>query len=1209
MAITPRQGSSRKPILVLNPPRAAAGMRIIVRGADWGVCPVSLSIGEEEVSPARILQGFPEPGQVKPDAHGRFVVVLAIPDDLRAGEYRVVAIARGRKGETCVEARMQVVGNNRPAGAGGGRDDDPWGRSRSFLERRVGSGGSVRIPRLCAWQDVQRLRKLRDGRDRPPPSPPTIPGCNWTPVGASVVINGQTQDAQGRSAPVSGRVDAIAIDPLDPDNTIYVGTAQGGLWKTADGGQTWVPKSDFQPSLSAGAIAIDRSNGRNRLFVGTGEDNFSGDSYYGAGILRSDDGGDTWSLIGSPVFSHAHIGRIIIDPNDSTHILIASNIGVFESHNTGTNWTNLRSGNATDLLLDSSNAANPRVYAGFAGDGIYLRLGAGNFALLSSPALPSPAFRITLAMCAGTPQTIYAAFGTLAAPPYPLQGIYQTADGGNTWQAVGIPGGTAQTWYNLVLAVHPTNPQIVYFGEVHLWQSTDGGATWTDITIGQPAPGQPGIHADQHAFAIHPMTPTTVWAGNDGGIWFSTDGGGNWFSRNRGMQTLQYQTMAQHPQWAAVILAGSQDNGSQRYAGHPGWTLALVGDGGVSAIDPGTPTRWYQGQARPNALGIWRSDSAGDPASWNLKNNGINNGDRFLFYPPFTLDPSSPNILYYGSNNLYQSTDNADTWAAITGDLTAGGEISAIAVAPNNSNIVYVGTSDGKFWQLTWNGSVWVQTDYSHGLPGVYIADIAVDPTNQSTAYVVIGALESAGAAAEFGIDHVWSSSTGGATWTEISAGLSQNNPVNSIVVDPANVSRLFIGCDVGIFRSENQGLTWTEWDDNLPNVAVFDLKLHNASRLLRTATHGRSIWERPIDAVLCSAVDIYVRDDIVDVGRDIPSPSGVADPFLAGQTDFWYESKDIKLDTPAPAYQTPAATIDYVTFEQITHRNPQQGVTSRVYVQVHNRGPNTVDSVQVRPFWSNAGAGLQNVPLDFWTAFPNADPSNTSTWHLVGPTQTIKNLVPAEPQVVEWDWDVPSDAPQHSCMLAVITSADDPVSESGLDPNVFVTGNKHITLKNLHVDSAGSSADPRVRGPYFLDFATLEGIFDVVFLPEFISPGTRIWFHATPFRIAATRSMRDALIGVHVAKTPGVQNFERPEEQCGDPTRYDLHRAFYLDIATLDRPIGIRGIQIESRQKFSLAIFLQLPGGLNPGRAIRLHAQQHRNGRMVGGSVYEVIV
>src|SRR5258708_6462547 len=982
----PRATVKGRMLLQAHPSAVRPTERIVVRGSGWGAGAVSLLIDQNPVSPARVLQGFAQLGQVKPDSSGTFVALIGIDDNVEAGSHVLRAVRRGSQGEREATAQLEiigsvVVGQQRSAADAADEEEGKGGprlRNRHLLLQRFGT--SLSIPpgvRGRAWADVERMKQALSTMER---GQPVIPGCNWTPVGASVVSNGQLYETAttGRTAPVSGRVTSLAIDPNDPDNTVFIGTAQGGVWKTSDGGQTWLPKTDFAFSLAIGAVTIDASltdiSGRSRrIYAGTGEENFGGDSYYGGGILRSDDSGETWTQLAAISFQRDTISRIIVDPTEDQHLYLTSSKGAFESHNAEGSWDLLRAGLATDLALDASKPTRHRLYAAFYGDGIYRRIDMERWTLLKSPALPNPApGRIALGQAPGAPLTMYAAFAAGPKGNDALQGLYKTTDGGDIWSLLPFPNptGVSQTFYNLVLAVDPRSPDIVYFGEVQLWRSVNGGASWNAVTTGSPA-GQPGIHSDQHAIAFRPTTGGTVWVGNDGGVWVSPDGGTNWSHRNRGLQTMQYYTLAQHHTFDAVLLAGSQDNGAQRFAGHPAWTNSALGDGGYTAIDPypyhPLNMHWYEGRYSPYS--VFRSDQAGEPGSWVLKTNGISVTDRYLFYAPFTVDPFTAG-LFFGPHRLYYSYNYRTKWWPITGDLTAGhgplGAISAISrlIWTDRDTYVYVGTADGRFWQVhqTFPTSdttpwlkPWTTTDRSAGLPGVYIADIAAHPIDHNTLYVAVSGLLLGIFPPEVGIDHVWRSSNGGATWINIATAPSRANAAHIIAIDAEAPNRIFIGCDLGLFRSEDQGTTWVPWDQGLPNVAVLDLEIHTPSRLMRAATHGRGVWERPIDAATCRAVDIYVRDTLLDTGRR-PTPvwdpdplhpppsdplSGILSPFPPYDLMAWYCSVDIKVDSPDPTtghYQTPTAALDYLAFGTLRGMLPHRGRTSRVSLQGHNR-------------------------------------------------------------------------------------------------------------------------------------------------------------------------------------------------------------------------------------------------------------------------------
>jgi hypothetical protein len=423
----------------------------------------------------------------------------------------------------------------------------------------------------------------------------------------------------------------------------------------------------------------------------------------------------------------------------------------------------------------------------------------------------------------------------------------------------------------------------------------------------------------------------------------------------------------------------------------------------------------------------------------------------------------------------------------------------------------------------------------------------------------------------------------------------------------------VFIGCDVGVFRSTNGGGAWATFDSGLPNCAVHDLQFFAPKRLLRAATHGRSVWERPVDAATTPAVDVYMRDDPVDRGLTFPTPSGVEHPFIVGDTIYWYQSVDIKVDSPDPvtnAYQSTGTNIDYIEFEELTHDNPRRSSFVRVFAQVHNRGNAPATTVQVRAFWANAGGGLPNLPGDFWTAFPNADPTDTSVWHPVGPARTIASLEPEKPQIVFWSWDVPSNAPDHTCMLCAVKSTEDAVTTTALDIATAVTMDNNVTLKNLHVDNVvpGATGADETGTVYFLDFAVLnaKALFDVRFNPGTLPRGTRVHFYFPDFK--ATRPSRQTFQGLKVTALPRpVKLPPRPNEQCGEPTVYDARRRVTLDVTGRKRDTlaGLYGIAPGDRS-FSTAFHIELPKSAKPGDRYSFHVEHWIANSFVGGSSYE---
>jgi photosystem II stability/assembly factor-like uncharacterized protein len=1218
-------GGVSAPWLRVSPNSYLFPYKIQVFGSGWAPCALQFYLdGNQPLMPTIVLVGNTAGQKLMPVA-GEFVAHFTIPT-LGTGVHRITAVAtlRRRKLERTAEFTIERVVETEKDG----RPTHRWLRRRvDFLRDRFPNGINPRPDsRLRAVEHRDAVRRLGfavKGRigatprlDPDTARPPVDPGANWYCIGPTVVRNGQVFNTQpdlqvsSATSPISGRITSIAYDPLDT-NIVYVGSAQGGVWKSLDGGLNWRPKSDYAPSLAIGCVTVDPSatvGGKSgRIFAGTGEPN-SSVSYYGAGMLFSADAGETWVTRGTAVFARAAFSTIAVDPANNQHLYAATDTGLFQSIDEGVNWNLLDGGIFHDLVVDWTNPGGAELYAGKAGVGVRRSINGGATWSTLGGGLPPAHGRVALAKAPSDPNVLYAAFATSVTSGDTLDAIYRTGNGGTTWTPTAARPAVltrVQASYNFV---HPANPDIVLFGEVHLWRTTDGGASWTRVSTGSP-----GIHPDQHAITFHPTNGALVFVGNDGGVFYSVDAGVTYTHRNKDLATLQYYTCANHPLWDAVMLGGTQDNGAQRYLSHPAWEHSAPFDGAYVAINATTNNRqWFESRVYTHPM--FRSDSAGARSSWVEKKGTISINSNY-FYPPFAMDPNDSRVLYVGYEKLWRTADSAENWTNITDSLVNNGtNITAIAVAPSDSNTIFVGMENGHVFRVHFSAGTWTPTDVtSVPLPAGQISDIAIHPSYPSIVYLttsnIIFSLPG-----EFINDHVFRTTDGGTTWSNLSAGLSQANPVNAIALDPVNPDTVFIGCDVGIFRSDNGGASWAAWDNGLPNCSVQDLKFFAPRRLLRAATFGRSIWERPVDAATLPRTDIYMRDDVLDTGLVTPGPSGVEHPFNPGEFVHWYQSPDIKVDSPDPvtgAYQTPSSDIDYLQFEELLHDNPRRDTSVRVHVQVNNRGDRPANNVKVRGFWANAGGGLPDLPVDFWTAFPNTDPSDTSVWHPVGPTRTIDVIYPGQPRIASWSWLVPATAPTHTCLFAVARSDEDNVTTSALEIATAVNADNNVTLKNLHVDDfiAGAGGGDGV-GPYYIDFAVHAalGTFDIHINPGSLPRGTHIRVFFPKFKTRLP--VKKAAVGLLIAAVKGLKIPERPEEAFGKPTKYKSNKSYMLKVGEGNKHVmpGVLGV-IPDGKTFSAAIYVKLPKNVKPGSRFMFYVEQRSNGRLLGGSAYELRV
>jgi hypothetical protein len=747
----------------------------------------------------------------------------------------------------------------------------------------------------------------------------------------------------------------------------------------------------------------------------------------------------------------------------------------------------LPAGAATNVAVDP--ATPNRAYTAFWGGGVYRTINADaanpTWTRLAG-GLPTTGFtRIALAVSPSSPTTLYALMAGLSNPvpsqSYLVNQFLRSTDSGDTWQAIPLPGGNigAQGFYNLNVAVDPTTPDIVYLSGISLWKATRDTTTdtWTVTNIGGT------FHPDNHALAFDPTNHLQLYAGSDGGLYRSADGGLTWDDRvNKGLCITQHEFIADHPTSGSQVLSGTQDNGSEQYRNSPVFYHSDDGDGGSCAIDPAQPNNMLSTyySASPK-----RSTTAGQFGNWMPVSAGL--GGSSLFYPPMALDETNPKNVAFGTTAIYlDAAQGTGGWP--TNVPIASGQVSTLHYV--NSNLIYAGTTAGGAFRLTRTGTTWAaQAIHAAPLPNRYIWGVAARPDNPNVVIVVMSG---------FGTAHVWRGmfATGGTTWTDVSGtgvGRLPDIPVNALAIDTTQPDSWYIGTDIGVFRTADAGTTWQPFRNNLPNCAVFDLKLHPTERVLRAATHGRGLWEIPVDAQTTPDVDLVVRDHLMDTGRVSPTPNGVPanwdDPLqhvALNDPLYVWQCADVKVDAiegNPPAYQLPVADVDYLAFEsRLAHRNAQRGQVNRVYVQIRNRGSQPALNVRVKLLTADATLGLPPLPVDFWAAFPN-DSADTTRWRPVGAAATIPVVQPFEPTVLEWNWSTPTDAADHSCALVIVDSASDPIPAANriLDVGALIGREKRVGLKNLHVVNAPP-------GTYYVTPVRLYGNSETAFRMRFLA-------------------------------------------------------------------------------------------------------------------------
>jgi hypothetical protein len=725
--------------------------------------------------------------------------------------------------------------------SGGGIDREPGFDSPGeamewiLLAHRDENGQIPRDGLMRARAQVDRMRRTAGAR----------PGADAGTMAAGISRGAWTWIGPRN---IGGRVRALVVLPTIP-STLITGGVAGGIWKSTDAGASWRVIDDFMANLAISTIVV-RPGEPARLFAGTGEGFFNADSIRGAGVFVSSTEGESWLQLPSTANADFDFVNRLAFSADGGTLLAATRTGLFRSLDLGNSWTQvLAQANVQDVkFIAGSNAL---AVAGGRNRNAFFSTNGGQTWIASGGLVQSgSAIRVELAVSRSAPNVVYASVDENSGQ------IWRSNDSGATFSKVSDSAHLAsQGWYDNAIWVDPTNPDHLIVGGVSVSRSFNGG-----LTFG----GVPSCHVDQHAIVEDPgydgASNRRVYFASDGGVCKLEDATVNVVTSLRnGLGITQFYGGAGHGAFGRVV-GGTQDNGTLQYvlsAGTNNWTSQHGSDGGFSAIDPTDPNILY---GEIQNFRLFRSLTGGPPSQYIYGGTGgqsctkdppyqitdsCNGFGNFI--APFILDPNEPNRLLAGGRSLWRSNDartpntasTGPSWQAIKPPVTGNSNISAIAVAPGNSDIVWVGHNNGELY-VALNGTsgtpAWTRRDASPpGLPNRVVTSIAIDPIDPQVVYVSLGG---------FSPDSLWKTMNGGATWVDATGtgvtGLP-DAPVRSVVAHPFVSGWLYAATDVGIFASEDHGTSWNLPHDGPANVAVFQLFWMDAT--LVAVTHGRGMY------------------------------------------------------------------------------------------------------------------------------------------------------------------------------------------------------------------------------------------------------------------------------------------------------------------------------------------------------------------------------
>lgn len=706
--------------------------------------------------------------------------------------------------------------------------------------------------------------------------------------------------------PGMGRINTVAFNGTDT-NTMYIGSPGGGIWKTTNGGASWVSKGDELPNIGVSHIVINPTNS-NTLYLASGDsDGFQNRSL---GVFKSTDSGDNWSTTGLrfTLGDNNIISKLLIDPNNVNIVLATTRNSIKRTIDGGASWLDVYiEDGATFNDIAYKYGSNAIIYATSRLGKFYISTDKGvSWTVASTPSSD----RLDIALTANDVEQIL----TIDSSGV----VKKSTDQGTSWTTVStIANYSSQGGYNMTFAVSPLDKNLVLAGGIEGWRSKDGGATWEKYLDGYWQIGQPYfyVHSDHHDMLFVPGT-STAFSVNDGGI-FKGDAAldNTWTDLSSGLAITQYYSVSGTPQNTNFLIMGAQDNDIAVYNGTT-FTAQNPGSDGVEGLwdYSNSNIAWtcsQEGGMNRTIDGFTSSQNVttpeGAPFVWELE-----------------IHPTVPTTIFGGFDDIYKSTDRGDNWTNLSSGI---GTIEYISISSSNADVIYISGENQTVKRTENGGTSW--SDVTLPQAGS-VKSIEVHPTNPAEVYIAYSG---------YSTGKVYKSIDSGANWTDITGSLP-NIPTHQIRYKTGSTDgELFLATDLGVYYRTNTVGDWVKLDAGLPNVIVYDIEIHYGTEKLRAATFGRGVWEASITASALGIEKYQLPENIANL---YPNPTE--------NKIFTIKLNALKGDSNITIYNVIGGVVkDFKTSKSEEKVDLNQFSKGLYFVSISNNGKSLVKKIIVK--------------------------------------------------------------------------------------------------------------------------------------------------------------------------------------------------------------------------------------------------------------------